>query len=400
MKNKKLLVILLILIVGLLVFGAWKYFESTNPLETTDTAKNTEQVENTEPIDIGNPQKGDFVKVGKMSEPRYNHEAILLDDGSVLVFGGGEDNAEVYNPITRKFKVIGTSISADNSYTTTLLKNGEILIVGYHKEAKIFDPKTNTLKLSGNMNYPRLNHTAILLNDGRVLIIGGTLIDPTKGYNYQKFKLVEKSEIYNPETNKFTIAAKMNIPRAEHSTILLKDGRVLVVGGFKKNEILTGAEIYNPKRNKYELAGNMNIARQKANIYLLKNGNILISGGIGERDKNGGLDSILRREIEIYNPKTNKFKIVAKRDSIPEHPAEVLLANDKILFTGGSSGVGLSLTYFKSSEIYDPETNKFIKGKDMNLFRAGHVMTLLKDGNVLITGSDGKGKTAELYISK
>ena len=76
-ENKK--IVLLLIIIGLLVFGGWSFLK---PKELT------EQIEASKPIDIGNPQKGDFVKVGKMSEPRYNHEAILLDDGRVLVFGG------------------------------------------------------------------------------------------------------------------------------------------------------------------------------------------------------------------------------------------------------------------------------------------------------------------------
>jgi len=151
---------------------------------------------------------------------------------------------------------------------------------------------------------------------------------------------------------------------------------------------------------RYILLLQMNIPRIKPNLYLLKNGNILISGGIKDQDKDKGMDSIYVREIELYNPKTNKFEIIGKRTSDANEPAEVLLSDDKLLYIGSQTGVGLSLMWYKTSEIFDPKTRKFTQGKDMNYARSCHKATLLKDGNVLITGSYNEGRTAELYISK
>lgn len=377
-KNKKLIILLSILIVGLVAFGVWSYLKSN------------------EPIDIGHPKKGDFVKVGQMSVPRWGHETVLLDDGNVLILGGRENNQrviDIYNSNTKKFKRIKTMNGLHGECTITKLKNGEVLIVGWSggrtaRKAELFDPKTNTFKYTGELNYFRSLHTATLLNDGRVLISGG------KG----GFKA---SEIYNPKTNKFELAPKMNIVRFRHSAILLTNGKVLIIGGVgigPKFDLLTSVEIYDPKANTYKLVGNMHVARQKPNLYLLKNGNVLITSGIKEQDKNEGSDSVFARDIEIYNPKTNEFKIIAKRNSEALMPTEVLLKNDKLLFTGGSKGVGLSSWWYKSSEIFDPETKQFTQGKDMNFLRTGHKATLLNDGNVLISGSEGKGRTAELYI--
>ncbi len=353
-----------------------------------------------------NPQKGDFIKVGKMSNPRYNHEAILLDDGTVLVFGGmtirrnfegGSGTADIYDPKTKKFTPVGKMLDARDEATATRLNNGKILRTGGRNDSfgthgkgfkgtQIYNPKTKKFEKGPDMNFPRQDHTATLLNDGRVLIVGGRHND-------------NNTEIYDPKTNKFEIIAKMNIPRFRHSAVLLKDGRVLIVGGvgiFPKFDLFSSAEIYDPKTNKFELVGKINIARKKANLYLLQNGNVVIIGGIGE----GHGDQIYLKDIEMYNPKTNEFKIIAKRNSPSRIPAAVMLENGTILFVGGSTGVGLSLQYPPESEIYNSETNTFIKGKKLNYPRSGNKATLLKDGNVLITGSYGTGRIAELYINK
>lgn len=211
-------------------------------------------------------------------------------------------------------------------------------------------------------------------------------------------RFANESETYNPKADKFTTSAKMKMSRFSHSAILLKDGNVLIVGGVGKGRFLSDAEIYNPKTNEFKLIGNTNIARKNANLYLLKDGNVLISGGIKDQDKK--MDSIYAREIELYNPITNKFEIIAKRTSEANSPAEVLLNDDKLLFTGSQTGVGLSLRWYATSEIFDPITRKFTQGKNMHYARSCHRATLLKNGDVLITGSYGTGRTAELYISK
>lgn len=374
MNKIKLKTILSLFIVGLLVFGGWHFLKPSKP------------------------QKGDFILVGKMSIPRYGHTAILLDDGNVLIIDKitrkiinykGVTSAELYNPETKKFTPVGNMNECRDDYSATKLNNGKILIAGGRnlKSTELYNPETKKFEKGPDMNARRENHTATLLKDGRVLIAGG------QGG-------LCKSEIYDPIKNKFEIAPKMNIPRFLHSAVLLKDNRILILGGIgysdKKFYVLSSAEIYDPETNRFKLAGNMNIARINPNIYLLKSGNVLISGGTG----NGHGKNIFLREIEMYNPKIGKFKIMTKRQSIPDVRTEALLEDDKILYTGGCTGVGLSLKCYRTSEIYDPVINKFIAEKNMHYPRDAHIATLLKDGNVLITGSVGTGRTAELLINR
>ena len=67
---------------------------------------------------------------------------------------------------------------------------------------------------------------------------------------------------------------KLNLPRSNHSCILLNDGNVLVVGGNR------GAELYNPKTGRYKLIDKTlpEFNGSALNSIKLPNGNVLIAG--------------------------------------------------------------------------------------------------------------------------
>ena len=44
------------------------------------------------------------------------------------------------------------------------------------------------------------------------------------------------SEIFDPATGKFSAANSLQVARVDHSALLLRDGRVLVVGGFRAED--------------------------------------------------------------------------------------------------------------------------------------------------------------------
>jgi hypothetical protein len=91
----------------------------------------------------------------------------------------------------------------------------------------------------GSMSVPRKNFDATLLPDGRVLVNGGVEGDGLNNYGSPVFS----SEIWDPATEQFTLAASTDVPRWYHSTaVLMPDGRVLTAGG---NGIPT-AQFYSP----------------------------------------------------------------------------------------------------------------------------------------------------------
>ncbi|KAL8834088.1 MAG: hypothetical protein Q9170_003924 [Blastenia crenularia] len=87
---------------------------------------------------------------------------------------------------------------------------------------------TPTVTPIGSAHYARAFHNSVVLPDGKVLIIGGV--------NYARIFSDDTSilypELFNPVDNAFTVMAPMSIPRNYHSVaILLADGTVFTAGG-------------------------------------------------------------------------------------------------------------------------------------------------------------------------
>jgi Kelch motif len=69
------------------------------------------------------------------------------------------------------------------------------------------------------LNQPRWLHATVRLADGRVLAAGGG-------------RYTASAELYDPATNRWTPTGSMNLDRITFTATVLRDGRVLVVGGL------------------------------------------------------------------------------------------------------------------------------------------------------------------------
>lgn len=98
---------------------------------------------------------------------------------------------------------------------------------------------------------------ATTLKDGRVLVTGGTGV--YYGYSFNKKEttkpIVGNAEIFDPKTETFTAISPLNIGRSQHRSILLSNGKVLIVNGNRGVDMrgVKGEELYNPETNKFEL---------------------------------------------------------------------------------------------------------------------------------------------------
>jgi hypothetical protein len=88
--------------------------------------------------DLFDPSSGSFALAGNMTEPRYYHAASTLNDGTVLISGGSDivpgtrakATAEIYDPIAATFTATGSMNAARVWHTSTVLQNGKVLITG------------------------------------------------------------------------------------------------------------------------------------------------------------------------------------------------------------------------------------------------------------------------------
>ena len=110
------------------------------------------------------------------------------------------------------------------------------------------------------------DHTATLLKDGRVLVVGG------RGR-------LTSAEIWDPETGRWTPGGNTVEPRSEHTATLLPDGTVLVAGGPGKIDLV---EIYDPETGSWTQGPRMVLGRYSHTATALQDGRVVIAGGTGK----------------------------------------------------------------------------------------------------------------------
>lgn len=207
--------------------------------------------------ELYDPATGTFSRTGSMGDFRDHHTATLLQNGRVLVVGGGGEgyasrtSAELYDPATGGFSPTGSMESGRWLHTATLLQDGRVLIAGGRTpldsalaSAELYNPGTGEFASTGSLTVGRQEHTATLLGDGRVLITGGYFQDGGDG------QALASAELYDPGAGEFTSGGSMGDRRSGHTATLLGDGRVLIAGGFYIGDEgaagLTSAVLYQP----------------------------------------------------------------------------------------------------------------------------------------------------------
>lgn len=341
-----------------------------------------------------------FSSTGNLVHERVFHTATLLADGKVLVAGGlntngcdVNDSAELYDPASRSFAPTSSMVEPRFFQTSTLLQNGRVLITGGDSfnfecsdldtspqltSAELYDPFSGSFTPTGSMSEARAGHTAILLPSGKVLIVGGNKSDGGAA----------TAEVYDPTSGTFTPTLNMSTARIGPTSTLLLDGRVLITGGISSESTsprLATTELYDPLTGAFTVAATMTLPRVGHTATLLPDGKVLVTGGSTDSTP-GGSDA-----AEIYDPAkasfvaTNKPMVVGKL----AHSA-TLLADNSVLLIGGDSSDSFV------AEAYSPSDGSFsavgVDASDRN----GHTATLLKNGNVLIIGGRASA-TAELY---
>ncbi|CAF1691348.1 unnamed protein product, partial [Adineta ricciae] len=140
---------------------------------------------------------------------------------------------------------------------------------------------------TGSMNHQRSHHTATLLKNGKVLVTGGY-------YDISCNIFVRNDELYNPSTGTWRNTDKMS--NIYHTTILLSNGKVLMAGGLPA----VSSQLYDPLTGTWNKTGPMSDWRQGHSASLLKNGSVLVAGG---HQNNWRLFN-----AELYDPSTGTWK--------------------------------------------------------------------------------------------
>jgi N-acetylneuraminic acid mutarotase len=324
----------------------------------------------------------------------YTHTSTLLNNGQVLLVGqdslvgdAGQSIAEIYDPGNDNWSIAGTTSYIRANHTSTLLNNGQVLLVGQdtliddagQSIAEIYDPATNSWSNAGATTYGRAYHTATLLKNGQVLVTGS-------GYGNAGQSV---AELYNPSTDTWSTADTTTYARTYHTATLLNNGQVLVAGSGLTNAGRSVAELYNPTTNTWSTANTMAYPRRYNTATLLNNGQVLVIG----TDQNSAGRSI----AELYDPATNSWSTAGTMAYGRYWHSATLLNNGQVLVAGASlSNAGQSI-----AELYDPTTDTWSIADTMTYGRYGQTATLLNNGKVFVSGSGltNPGRSiAEIYL--
>ena len=271
---------------------------------------------------IYDPKTGKFSRTGDLPVVAEGATATLLSDGRVLVAGGHTATtvaaAEIFDPTTGTFSATGPMTEPREYHTATLLADGRVLIAGGVSvtygvttnaeadrrpgvtgagprsnaygppgtdTAELYDPNAGTFTATGSMTIARDAASAVRLSDGRVLVSGGDVnigspdqatIPPTPDH--------ATADIYNPATGKFSAAGTLRTSLSGSSSILLRDGRVLIAGGNVDTGPIDSIDIYDPATGKFSAASSASSKLFYHSVALLADGRVLLVGG-------GALDS-------------------------------------------------------------------------------------------------------------
>jgi N-acetylneuraminic acid mutarotase len=345
--------------------GTWTLTGSLNVARTDHTATLLQNGQvlvagsiYTASAELYNPSTGVWTTTGSMHSERWFFTATLLSNGQVLVAGGESyvnnqivalASAELYNPGTGTWTTTGSMHTAREVHTATLLQNGQVLVAGgggntgILASAELYNPGTGTWTVTGSLNVGRDFHTATLLPNGQVLVAGGLNSGCCD---------TASAELYTPSTGTWTTTGSLHTARDSHTATLLQNGQVLVAGGLGF-DYLTSAELYTPSTGTWTLTGSMHTARTLHTATLLSNGQVLVAGGQPSQDYGCPNDTA---SAELYNPGTGAWSTTGSLNQARERQTATLLTNGQVLVAGGEYNEPdcVSDTFLTSAELYTP----------------------------------------------
>ena len=373
----------------------------------------------------------------------------------ILVLAASVPSAVAQADVKGQWSTLNYSMTI-NPIHVALMNNGKILVVAgsgncppsqsgcpsgapfngsNHSGAVLVDPVAkNVTQLS--VSYDMFCNSMTVLPDGRVLIDGGTIA-------YDPFQGIQKTSLFDPDSNSFTTVQSMAHGRWYPTVTLLSDGRVMTFSGQDENsDTNSTVEIYTVGSGWTSPVSAGWTPALYPRMHLLPNGKVFYSGPTSTsyyfnpstqswatvaNTKLGGTrtygSSVLLplTPANNYDPKvlilgggipaTSTTELIDLGSSSPSwswgpdmsqpriEMDAVILPTGDVLALGGSATDEDASTASLNADLYDPGSNSFSSAGANAYPRLYHsVALLLPDATVWIAGSNPSRGTWESHM--
>ena len=204
---------------------------------------------------------------------------------------------------------------------------------------------------------PLTAHNATLLRNGKVLVVGG-------------YRAPNAVEVYDPATNRWTPQSALLIAIRSLGRISLEDGRILMAA---VREPHTSAELIGSSVGSWGPAAVISTTYDTNTLTLLNDGRILVVG-------------FRSRSAQVYDPEDNRWSQSGSMAVVRLYHTATLLSDGKVLVVGGIDAGSDSNFVNDTAELFDPSLGLWFETGGMGEPRYRHSATLLGDGRVLVVG--------------
>lgn len=355
---------------ALLLIAAWESLQSAARAQVAD------------PSDVG--EWSSYVLW-----PANATHAVLLPTGDLFFWQG--IGSYLWNPATEA--VTATPLAGYHLFCAghSLTGDGRVLVTGGHlsafkglKKASYYDPFSNSWTALPNMNLGRWYPTNTILPNGDVLVTSGYTASGALN------RLPQVWQVASASWRNLTSAVRI-IP-AYPQMFVASDGRVFMSGPSRMTRYLdtagTGA---------WSNLGLSNFGdRTFGTAAMYDEDKVLIAGG-------GVPPAPPTATAEVIDLKAPGWRSVASMVEPRRWPHATILADGKVLVTGGLKGSGQDDCEFPVylAEMWDPQTEAWSSMASAAICRGEHqTANLLPDGRVVSAGGDyahPAGENREIY---
>jgi hypothetical protein len=299
-----------------------------------------------------NPDTGKVTSVGEMKKYQSSASMAQLPDGSVLAIGGFDLNnyplatVERFDPDSLQWEIVASMSTARAYATATLLEGGDVLVAGGWTEhpttgwtasatAEIYDRDTNTWSSAGSMSVTRSLASAVRMQDGRVLVTGGASAWLGNGITSTSLPVQMRADVYDPDSRTWSSAGEMSQARATHTSVVLPNGLVMVMGGWgdEKQRGLASTEVFEPSTGKWHPAPEMLSPHAQGRLVQLQDGRPMVIAGVDDKAEVGAA-------TEVFDPDRGVWEQSGSLSAGVYWPMATVLDDGRVMVVGGVGGTG------------------------------------------------------------